>query len=109
MFDGLDDRASYRFTPDLPFPDVAAPAERYARLERRRSPDLQEMWLNWTIGSANTEELFGYVQLTVKPAERRALVAYFVFPASRRQGIAVEAIAAVLSEAIDGFAFVPSA
>lgn len=104
MFDGLSDPASYQFTPDMPFPDVAALAGRYARLERRRSPDLQEVWLNWTIGSAGTEQLSGYVQLTVKPAERRALIAYFVFPASRRQGVAAETVAAVLAEAIRGFA-----
>ncbi|MGI4856428.1 MAG: GNAT family N-acetyltransferase [Janthinobacterium lividum] len=104
MFDGLNDPASYAFTPDTPFPDVAALAERYARLERRRSPDLREVWLNWTIGAETTDQLFGYVQLTVKPVERRALVAYFVFPAHRRQGMAAEAVAAALKEAVDGFA-----
>jgi hypothetical protein len=49
MFYGLNDASSYDFTPDIPPLDVAALAERYKRLESRRSPDGQEVWLNWVI------------------------------------------------------------
>lgn len=100
MFEGLSDAASYAFMPDMPFDDVAALAVRYARLERRCSPDGREAWLNWVIGFPESSELCGYVQFTVQPYARRALVAYFVFAAYRQQGIAREAVAAALAEVI---------
>ena len=103
MFHGLSDLGSYDFTPDLPYREVAALAERYARLERRRSPDGREVWLNWVIESAATQQLVGYVQFTVKPFEQRALVAYFVFASHRKQGIANEAVGAALSEVVASF------
>lgn len=103
MFPGLSDVSSYDFTPDSPYQDVAALDERYRRLESRRSPDGQEAWLNWVISSAATREFLGYVQFTVKPVEQRALVAYFVFAAHRRLGIASEAIRASMAEVVASF------
>jgi ribosomal-protein-alanine N-acetyltransferase len=103
MFPGLSDLRSYDFTPDMPCENVTALAERYRRLERRRSPDGREVWLNWVISSATTRELLGYVQFTVKPFERRALVAYFVFAPYRKSGVASEAIGASLSEVVANF------
>jgi ribosomal-protein-alanine N-acetyltransferase len=103
MFEGLRDASSYAFLPDEPFEDVAELAARYARLERRCSPDGREVWLNWVIGIAGTPGLCGYVQFTVQPYAQRALVAYFVFAAHRQQGIAREAVAAALSEVIAHF------
>jgi ribosomal-protein-alanine N-acetyltransferase len=103
MFCGLNDASSYDFTPDTPPLDVAALAERYKRLESRRSPDGREVWLNWVIASAAKEERLGYVQFTVKPLEQRALVAYFVFSAHRKQGIANEAVGASMSEVVASF------
>jgi ribosomal-protein-alanine N-acetyltransferase len=103
MFAGLSDLRSYDFTPDVPYNDVAALTERYRRLEHRRSPDGREVWLNWVIGSVAVQELLGYVQFTVKLGEQRALVAYFVFPAHRKMGVATEAIRASLSEVVTSF------
>ncbi len=103
MFPGLSDLRSYDFTPDVPYKDVAALAERYQRLEHRLSPDGREKWLNWVIASATTQQLLGYVQFTVKPFEHRALVAYFVFAAHRKLGIATEAIRASMSEVVASF------
>ena len=103
MFHGLSDLGSYDFTPDLPYREVAALADRYEQLERRRSPDGREVWLNWVIGSVATQKLLGYVQFTVKPFEQRALVAYFVFASHRKQGIANEAVGAALSEVVASF------
>jgi ribosomal-protein-alanine N-acetyltransferase len=103
MFAGLSDLRSYDFTPDVPYNDVAALTERYRRLEHRRSPDGREVWLNWVIGSVAVQELLGYVQFTVNLGEQRALVAYFVFPAHRKMGVATEAIRASLSEVVTSF------
>ena len=103
MFEGLRDTDSYAFLPDVPPADLASLAARYARLERGRSPDGREIWLNWVIGFADVPALCGYVQFTVQPAARRALVAYFVFAPFRQQGIAREAVAAALAEVIAHF------
>jgi ribosomal-protein-alanine N-acetyltransferase len=103
MFGGLRDADSYAFLPDVPFDDVAALAARYERLQRGRSPDGHEIWLNWVIGFAGTADLCGYVQFTVQPSARRALVAHFVFASHRQQGIAHEAVAAALAEVITHF------
>lgn len=104
MFEGLSDVASYAFTPDDPFSDVAALAARYKLLESRRSPDGAEAWLNWVIESDETRQLLGYVQFTVLPSERRALVAYFVFAPHRRQGVAFEAVWITLARVIADYA-----
>lgn len=103
MFEGLLDADSYAFLPDIPLTDVAALATRYERLQRGRSPDGREIWLNWVIGFTDAPALCGYVQFTVQPYARRALVAYFVFAASRQRGIAHEAVAAALAEVIAHF------
>ncbi len=103
MFEGLRDADSYAFLPDIPFDDVAALAARYERLQRGRSPDGREIWLNWVIGFADAPDLCGYVQFTVQPYARRALVAYFVFAPNRQLGIAREAVAAALAEVIAHF------
>ncbi|MFT5534380.1 MAG: ribosomal-protein-alanine N-acetyltransferase [Burkholderiaceae bacterium] len=103
MFDGLLDAGSYAFLPDVPLADVAALAARYERLEHRRSPDGREIWLNWVIGFTDAPHLCGYVQFTVQPYARRAMVAYFVFAPFRQQGVAREAVAAALAEVIAHF------
>jgi ribosomal-protein-alanine N-acetyltransferase len=103
MFDGLSDVRSYEFIPDDPPESVAALAARYERLQGQRSPDGQEVWLNWVIGSENEPTLFGYVQFTITLAEQRAFVAYFVFPSYQKQGFAAEAVAAALSHVLATF------
>ena len=40
-------------------------ADRYEKLESRRSPDGGQWWLNWVIKKVETDELIGYVQATV--------------------------------------------
>ena len=97
MFEGLSDERGYDFIPEMPPANVGALADRYTRLEGQVSRDGQEVWLNWVIGSASEPTLYGYVQFTIRPAEQRAFVAYFVFPGYQRQGIASETVAAALS------------
>jgi SAM-dependent methyltransferase len=103
MFEGLSDERAYRFIPDMPPASAGALAERYTRLEGQMSPDGQEVWLNWVIGSTRDATLYGYVQFTIRLAERRASVAYFVFPRYQRQGIASETVAAALSSVASTF------
>jgi [ribosomal protein S5]-alanine N-acetyltransferase len=103
MFDGLSDERAYEFIPDMPPASAGALAERYTHLEGQVSRDGQEVWLNWIIASASEPTLHGYVQFTIRPAEHRAFVAYFVFPRYQRQGIGSETVAAALSSVATTF------
>jgi [ribosomal protein S5]-alanine N-acetyltransferase len=95
MFAVLSDPAIYEFESEPP-PSVAALAERFARLESRRSPDGTEQWLNWVIRLPGGE-LAGFMQATVL-AGGRAYVAYELASRYWRQGIASTALEAMLQE-----------
>ena len=86
------------------FLDHGAPAslqalrERHARLESRRSADGREHWLNWALVALpgdRADGALGVVQATVLH-EGTAWVAYEVAPAHWGQGLASEAVRAML-------------
>jgi ribosomal-protein-alanine N-acetyltransferase len=95
MFRVLGDAAIYEFENSPP-PSEAWLAERYARLERRASPDGRETWLNWVV-RLPAGELAGYVQATVMESGQ-ALVAYELTSRFWRQGIGRCAVSAMLRE-----------
>ncbi|MEQ5841853.1 GNAT family N-acetyltransferase [Paraburkholderia acidicola] len=95
MFDGLSDPACYRYIPDEPPGNVEDLAARYRMLERRRSPDGTEAWLNWVLIDLDGKA-HGYAQATVDLNSKEAWVAYFVFSTSQRQGYAKEALGGLL-------------
>ena len=68
--------------------------ERFAKLETRRSGDGREQWLNWVL-RRRSGELIGYVQATVR-GDGQAFIAYVLGSAHWGQGLASEAVAAVL-------------
>jgi ribosomal-protein-alanine N-acetyltransferase len=95
MFVVLSDSAIYAFE-NAPPPSAAWLAERYRRLETRRSGDGKQRWLNWVVrlpGGA----LAGYVQATVR-AERSALVAYELASRHWGLGLGASAVSAMLDE-----------
>lgn len=96
MYAGLSDPDGYAFIPQVPPDSVAALAARYAMLERGSSPDGSESWLNWVIERLSDGMLLGYLQATVAHTDRLIYIAYFVFAAHRRQGIAGETLRALL-------------
>ncbi len=67
LFPLLADRQVYRFIPDTPPASVAALAERYRRLESRRSSDRSQQWLNWAIRRLEDGQCAGYLQATIHP------------------------------------------
>lgn len=95
MFRVLGDAAIYEFENSPP-PSEAWLVERYARLERRASPDGRESWLNWVV-RLPAGELAGYVQATVQESGQ-ALVAYEMASRFWRQGIGRCAVSAMLRE-----------
>jgi RimJ/RimL family protein N-acetyltransferase len=70
--------------------DVAELRERFAVWESRRSPDADELWLNWVIRDRPDGRALGWVQATV--LGDTASVAYALLPAERGLGIASDAV-----------------
>jgi ribosomal-protein-alanine N-acetyltransferase len=96
MFKLLSDPVLYRFE-DEPPKSVAWLARRYERLALRQSPDGLEHWLNWVLRRRDDAVAVGYVQATVR-ADGRALVAYVLGSPYWGQGLASEAVQAMLVE-----------
>lgn len=97
MYDGLREDALYRYTGDAPPGDLASLRARYARLQKRRSPDGRMHWLNWIVRSDEDDGYLGYVQATVPVDRGDALIGYVIFSAAQGRGYAAEAVAAMLA------------
>jgi RimJ/RimL family protein N-acetyltransferase len=72
--------------------DVAELRDRFAAWETRRSPDGDELWLNWIVRGDG--RALGWVQATV--SGRSASVAYALLPAERGAGLASDAVRALV-------------
>jgi ribosomal-protein-alanine N-acetyltransferase len=93
MFEGFADPELYRWIDVAPPADVDDLRERCARIADPYAPTGQ-LWLNWAVrftGGAYA----GLVEATVRP-DRVVYLAYYVFRAFARQGVAREACTAVL-------------
>jgi RimJ/RimL family protein N-acetyltransferase len=95
LFPLLADPRVYRFIPDGPPISVSALAERYQRLECRRSPDGSEQWLNWAIRHRSDRQCIGYLQATIYGGGA-ADVAFVLGSAFWGLGLAQEASVPVL-------------
>lgn len=116
MFVPFSDPALYFFVPSDPPATLGALTERFAKLEKRRSPDGKEHWLNWVIEnkSPSTEggestpkggglrddgrwpQPLGQIEATILE-NGQALIGYFTFRKFWNQGIASACIPAVLA------------
>lgn len=92
LADALADPAVYAFTGGSP-EGALRWRTRLAFLEPGRSPDGQELWLNWVIELSATAEIMGYVQATVTGPS--ADVAYVLGTRWQGHGYAVEATRAM--------------
>jgi RimJ/RimL family protein N-acetyltransferase len=100
MFSVLSDPAIYEFENQPPISEEWL-ANRFERLESRRSTDGTELWLNWIVRLAGGE-LAGYVQATVLPT-KASYVAYELNSRYWRQGIGSSAVSAMLEELRIGY------
>jgi RimJ/RimL family protein N-acetyltransferase len=94
MFAPLSAIAIYDYIPERPPLSLVALRERYVRLERGRSPDGRQQWLNWIVRLASGR-CAGFVQSTIHP-ERTADFAFAFAPEYWGKGIAFEACEAAL-------------
>jgi RimJ/RimL family protein N-acetyltransferase len=92
----LADPRLYRFTGGSPL-GADDLRERYERQVAGRSPDGTEAWFNWIIRLTATDRAVGYVQASVacQPGAG-ADVAWVVAVAHQGQGIATEAVSAMV-------------
>jgi ribosomal-protein-alanine N-acetyltransferase len=94
MFGAMSVAAIYDYMPGHPPVSASTLRERYAHLEKGRSADGRERWLNWVV-RLNSRECVGFVQTTIYPG----LSADFAFafaPGYWGRGLAFEACQAVL-------------
>lgn len=96
LFPILSDHELSRYTPRPRWSTLDELRGYYARLESRRSNDGLEHWLNWVIEDKNLGRIVGFVQATVDEALGSASVAYVVARSCWGQGLARDAVAAML-------------
>lgn len=95
--------ALYTFTPHDPPATIEVLEARYARWAARRSPDGREVWLNYAIVRRDDRRYLGLVQATLQESGTTYL-AYEVFPAHWRTGVARRACTALIDHLFDAYA-----
>jgi RimJ/RimL family protein N-acetyltransferase len=98
MYPLLRDPALYRYLDHGPPPSLDHLREVYRKLEAGRSPDGNEIWLNWIVFAG--DEPVGTVQATVVGA--RAWVAYVFGVAHHGKGHARRATAVMIDHLVAG-------
>jgi RimJ/RimL family protein N-acetyltransferase len=94
MFETLSAQSIYDYMPGDPPASAATLRERYAMLERGRSPDDRQLWLNWII-RVGSGRCAGFVQATIYP-RRTGDFAFVLAPEFWGRGVAFEACQAVI-------------
>lgn len=102
LYEPLQDESLYRFIPQNPPASPRVLEERHAALSSRRSPDGSEAWLNWAVRGRRSGDYVGTLEATVK-GDSLAFIAYMVFAAYRRRGIAAEACGRLLRHLFDDY------
>jgi RimJ/RimL family protein N-acetyltransferase len=100
MFVPLQDDAIYRWISALPPGSLQALRERWARNESRVSPDGTEAWLAWAVQRAGDGVHIGKIDVCLDTASTVTNVGYVFFPAFWGQGLATEAVVAVVEHLI---------
>ena len=101
MFGPMSAAAIYAYLPEDPPESIASLQQRYVQLERGRSANGRERWLNWIV-RLGSGQCAGYVQATVHPGST-ADFAFVFAPEHWGRGIATEACRAALPR-LSGFA-----
>jgi [ribosomal protein S5]-alanine N-acetyltransferase len=98
LYEALRDERLYAYVPQQPPVSREALEDRFRALSTRRSPDGQELWLNWAV-KGERGDYVGWVQATVRGD--RADIAYIIFPTFWRRGYAFQASRRVLQHLAD--------
>ena len=94
MFEGFADPALYRWIGADPPETVADLDSRFQRIANPYGPQGQ-LWLNWAVRFNEDRAYAGLVEATVRP-DRIVFIAFYVFTAYARRGVAREACTAMI-------------
>ena len=103
LFSVFRDSRLYRFIPHAPPRNVGALRERIKRLESRRSPSGEEIWLNWVVTDKVAGTCLGRVEATLLP-DGSALLAYEIGAEHWQRGYATEACRRIVEALFSDFA-----
>ncbi len=95
LYEGLRDPTLYAYIAEEPPIGPKALAECFERLESRRSPDSDMLWLNWAIRRVGGGYA-GRAEASAWP-DGLAEIAYVMFASAQGQGLAREAMGAVVA------------
>lgn len=96
MFGLLKDQELNKYTDDEPPVSLSWLANRYKKLESRKSPDGTQFWLNWVIEKRESKRLIGFVQATV--INYTATVAWVIGTPFHRNGYATRSARLMLAQ-----------
>ena len=68
--------------------------ERFAKWARRKSPDGEEIWLNWAVRESASQKVMAHFQVGIKE-EGMASIGYLVAREFQRKGFATEGLSSV--------------
>lgn len=103
LYKSLQNPALYTYIPYEPPQSIEALGERYQRWSARQSDDGKEVWLNYAICYPKHEKYVGTLQATIEK-EGNTYIAYEVFPAYWRRGIAREAMSSLIAYLFEVYA-----
>lgn len=95
LFPVLADPRIYTYLPEEPLTDQARLRQRYQQLATRRSPEGDELWLNWALQRKQEQDYIGVLQATVYADH--ATIAYLLHPTCWGYGYAQEACRRLLT------------
>lgn len=93
LFEPLSDQRLYKYYASEPPASVAELTARFALLEKRRSPDGSERWLNWVVRLSDGT-IVGRMQATVRTGY--TVIGYDIFVPHWHNGYGREACEAML-------------
>jgi len=94
MIDGFADESLYRYIDVTPPSDADELERRFRRIANPYAPS-GELWLNWAMLLRDAGRYAGLIEATVRP-DRVVHLAYYVFTAYMRQGLAHEACTTII-------------
>ena len=102
LFEPLQDEKIYTYFPEDAPESLEKLQKRYEYLQKGKSPDGDEYWLNWVVFTKQDKIPVGVVQATVKPNEE-ASIAYIIFPDYWSNGYGKNATKAIIDYIFDEF------
>lgn len=102
LFALLSDAQLYALMPEQPPRSLHALEKRYTMLETRKNSDGTEHWLNWVIFDRGAHSPLGTFQATVRD-DAPSDIAYIIFSAHWRKGIAREAGAGAIDHVFNRY------